>query len=146
MKQESRAQTGTEALDGVSGGMSEGKLSSDLLRGHTETIVLGILHRGDAYGFEIYNTILERTGERYELKETTLYSSYKRLESEGCISSYWGDETQGARRRYYHLTDKGRITYRQNMKDWEFTRNILDGLMRLGTIKSTGTIKTAKRS
>ncbi|MDR0402106.1 MAG: PadR family transcriptional regulator [Treponema sp.] len=108
------------------------RLSSDLLRGHTGTIVLGILHRGDAYGFEIYNTILEHTGERYELKETTLYSSYKRLEQEGCISSYWGDETQGARRRYYHLTDRGRETYRRNMRDWEFTRNILDSLMGIG--------------
>lgn len=107
------------------------QLSPDLLRGHTETIVLGILHRGDAYGFEIYNTILERTGERYELKETTLYSSYKRLEQEGCISSYWGDETQGARRRYYHLTDKGREQYRKNMRDWEFTRQILDNLMKI---------------
>jgi DNA-binding PadR family transcriptional regulator len=117
----------------------EQKLSSDLLRGHTETIVLGILHHGDAYGFEIYNTILERTGEQYELKETTLYSSYKRLESAGCISSYWGDETQGARRRYYHQTDKGRETYRQNMNDWDFTRNILDDLMRIGINETNGT-------
>jgi DNA-binding PadR family transcriptional regulator len=107
------------------------KLSSDMLRGHTETIVLGILHKRDAYGFEIYNTILERTGEQYELKETTLYSSYKRLEQEGCISSYWGDETQGARRRYYHLTEKGRSAYRRNMKDWEFTRKILEDLMKI---------------
>ena len=126
--------------------MEQNTISSDLLRGHTETIVLGILHRGDAYGFEIYNTILERTGEQYELKETTLYSSYKRLESEGCISSYWGDETQGARRRYYHLTEKGRERYLQNIKDWEFTRNILDDLMRIGISKNTGRIKTAKRS
>jgi PadR family transcriptional regulator PadR len=44
------------------------KLSSDILRGHTDTIVLNILRSGDAYGFEIYNAILERTGERYELK------------------------------------------------------------------------------
>ncbi|MDR1588474.1 MAG: PadR family transcriptional regulator, partial [Treponema sp.] len=54
----------------------DSQLSSDLLRGHTDTIVLKILTRGDAYGFEIYNRILERTGEQYELKETTLYSSY----------------------------------------------------------------------
>ena len=106
------------------------KLSSDMLRGHTETIVLGILHKGDAYGFEIYNAILERTGEQYELKETTLYSSYKRLEQEGCINSYWGDETQGARRRYYRLTEKGRQAYAQNMRNWEFTRKILEDLMR----------------
>jgi DNA-binding PadR family transcriptional regulator len=107
----------------------EPKLSSDVLRGHTDTIVLNILRQGDAYGFEIYNTILERTGERYELKETTLYSSYRRLEAEGCISSYWGDETQGARRRYYRLTGKGRERYQQNILDWEFTRKILDTLL-----------------
>lgn len=107
----------------------EPKLSSDVLRGHTDTIVLNILLRGDAYGFEIYNTILDRTGEQYELKETTLYSSYKRLEQEGCITSYWGDETQGARRRYYRITDKGRKQYRQNIRDWIFTRKILNKLL-----------------
>ena len=126
--------------------MEQNKLSSDMLRGHTETIVLGILHRGDAYGFEIYNTILERTGERYELKETTLYSSYKRLENEGCINSYWGDETQGARRRYYHLTDKGREMYSQNIKDWEFTRNILDDLMRAFVPHQIGNDETTDKA
>jgi DNA-binding PadR family transcriptional regulator len=109
--------------------MERPKLSSDLLRGHTDTIVLALLHKGDAYGFEIYNAILERTAEQYELKETTLYSGYKRLEQEGCISSYWGDETQGARRRYYRLTEKGRAVYEQNMRDWEFTQRILNDLL-----------------
>ncbi|MDR1953016.1 MAG: PadR family transcriptional regulator [Clostridiales Family XIII bacterium] len=108
----------------------EPKLSSDLLRGHTETIVLGILLREDRYGFEIYNTILERTAERYELKETTLYSSYKRLEKDGYITSYWGDETQGARRKYYHITDKGCELYWQNKRDWEFTQSIINDLMK----------------
>jgi DNA-binding PadR family transcriptional regulator len=108
----------------------EPKLSSDLIRGHTETIVLGILHLRDMYGFEIYNTILERTAEKYELKETTLYSSYKRLERDGCIVSYWGDETQGARRKYYSITGKGREIYRQNKLDWEFTQKILGELLK----------------
>jgi DNA-binding PadR family transcriptional regulator len=104
-------------------------LSADLLRGHTDTIVLRILMKDDAYGFEIYNRILERTGEQYELKETTLYSSYKRLEADGAIVSYWGDETQGARRKYYHITDKGRKLFEQNMRDWKFTQKILNGLL-----------------
>ncbi|MDR2043446.1 MAG: PadR family transcriptional regulator [Clostridium sp.] len=108
----------------------EPKLSSDLLRGHTETIVLGILLRQDRYGFEIYNTILERTAEKYELKEATLYSSYKRLEKDGYITSYWGDETQGARRKYYRITDKGRDLYRQNKLDWEFTQEIINHLLK----------------
>jgi DNA-binding PadR family transcriptional regulator len=104
-------------------------LSSDLLRGHTDTVVLRILTRGDAYGFEIYNRILERTGEQYELKETTLYSSYKRLEAEGCISSYWGDETQGARRKYYRITRKGRAVFEQNMRDWKLKKKIINDLL-----------------
>jgi DNA-binding PadR family transcriptional regulator len=107
----------------------EPRLSSDVLRGHTDTIVLRILKEGDAYGFEIYNTILERTADQYELKETTLYSSYKRLEQEGCISSYWGDESQGARRRYYRVTAKGRSRYEQNVLDWHFTQKILNDLL-----------------
>ena len=104
-------------------------MSSDLLRGHTDTIVLKILSQGDSYGFEIYNRILEKTGEQYELKETTLYSGYKRLEAEGCISSYWGDETLGARRKYYSITEKGRKVFEQNMRDWQFTQKIINDLL-----------------
>jgi DNA-binding PadR family transcriptional regulator len=107
----------------------EATLSSDLLRGHTDTIVLRILLHGDAYGFEIYNKILERTGDRYELKETTLYSSYKRLEAEGHIVSYWGDETRGARRKYYRITDQGRSLFEQNLRDWQFTQKIVNDLL-----------------
>jgi DNA-binding PadR family transcriptional regulator len=107
----------------------EAKVSSDLLRGHTDTIVLSILMEHDAYGFEIYNTIIGRTLEKFELKETTLYSSYKRLEQEDCINSYWGDETQGARRKYYHITEKGKKLYEQNMLDWQFTQKILNELL-----------------
>ncbi|MBA4602004.1 PadR family transcriptional regulator [Thermoactinomyces mirandus] len=108
----------------------EPKLSSDLLRGHTDTIVLRCLLKQDRYGFEIYNWILERTGEQYELKETTLYSSYKRLEKGGYITSYWGDKTQGARRKYYHITEKGRELYRQNKLDLEFTQRIINDLLK----------------
>lgn len=84
-----------------------GQISSDMLRGHTDTIVLASLLDRDRYGFEIYNRVLQKTNHLYELKETTLYSSYKRLEKEGYIESYWGDETQGGRRKYYHITERG---------------------------------------
>jgi DNA-binding PadR family transcriptional regulator len=109
--------------------MMEAKISSDLLRGHTDTIVLGCLQTQDRYGFEIYNRILQRTGEQIEWKQTTLYSSYTRLEKDGCIVSYWGDETQGARRKYYHITEKGRRVYRQNKLDFEFTQKIIRDLL-----------------
>jgi len=107
----------------------KGRLSADLLRGHTDTIVLGILMKGDSYGYEIYKTIVEKTNEEYVLKEATLYSSFRRLEKEGFITSYWGDETKGGRRKYYRITEKGKQQYRQNKLDWEFTQKILNRLL-----------------
>ncbi|MGI6674068.1 MAG: PadR family transcriptional regulator [Limnochordia bacterium] len=107
----------------------EPTLSSDLLRGHTDTIVLAMLMSGDRYGLEIYNLVLARTAGQYELKADTLYSSYKRLEKGGFITSYWGEESQGARRKYYSITGKGRELYQQNMMNWEFTLSILSKLL-----------------
>ena len=107
----------------------KGRLSADLLRGHTDTIVLGILLKGDSYGYEIYKTIVDKTNEEYVLKEATLYSSFRRLEKEGFITSYWGDETKGGRRKYYRITEKGKQQYRQNKLDWEFTQQILNRLL-----------------
>lgn len=106
-----------------------GKISSDLLRGHTDTIVLGILMEGDSYGYEIYKKIIEKSEGAYELKEATLYSSYRRLEQDGSITSYWGDETQGGRRKYYKITPTGEKVYNLNKQKWEFAKRIIDKLL-----------------
>lgn len=103
--------------------------AADLLRGHTDTIVLGVLRRGDSYGFEIFRAIREATGGAYEIKEATLYASYRRLEKDGLVEAYWGDETQGGRRKYYRLTDAGRAVYRRNVDAWVLTRGVIDNLL-----------------
>jgi len=105
------------------------ELSSDLLRGHTDTIVLGLLRKGDDYGFGIYRAILGATGGEYELKEATLYASFRRLVRDGSIEAYWGDESQGGRRKYYRITTAGRATYRRNKTDWDFARSVIDRLL-----------------
>lgn len=109
--------------------MIDNKLSSDLLRGHTDTIILGLLVTGDKYGYEITKLVYEHSAQQYELKEATMYSSLKRLESDGYIASYWGDETQGGRRRYYHVTDSGREQYKTNKRNWDYAKRILDTLL-----------------
>jgi DNA-binding PadR family transcriptional regulator len=58
-----------------------------------------------------------------------MYSSLKRLEHNGCITSYWGDETQGGRRKYYRITEKGKQTYSENKNNWEHAKQILDQLL-----------------
>ncbi|MFN8075157.1 MAG: PadR family transcriptional regulator [Kineosporiaceae bacterium] len=110
----------------------EAVLATDLLRGHTETIVLGVLRGGDSYGFEIYKRIRSATEGDHEIKEATLYATYRRLQKDGLIESYWGDETQGGRRKYYRITDAGRAVYQRNLAAWQATRDIIDHLLGLG--------------
>lgn len=104
-------------------------LSTDLLRGHVDTIILKLLTDGDKYGYEICKIIAETTHGQFELKEATLYSCLRRLEQEQKVKSYWGDETSGGRRKYYAITEIGKNAYTINNQQWQLARKILDQLM-----------------
>ena len=105
------------------------EISADIIRGHIDTIILKLLVKEDVYGYLISKTIHSASGGAYELKEATMYSSLKRLESDGNITWYWGDETQGGRRKYYKITEQGKVTYQENKKNWEYAKAVLDQLL-----------------
>ncbi len=105
-------------------------IASDVIRGHTEPIILAHLLEGDSYGYQINKEIMEKTNNLYELKEATLYTAFRRLEQAQLIISYWGDQEVGARRRYYSITEKGREAYREYKKDWENAKAIIDTLLK----------------
>lgn len=104
-------------------------ISADTLRGHTDTIILAQLARGDNYGYEINKNILECTKGEYGFKEATLYTAFKRLEQAELIASYWGSDGPGARRRYYTITPAGRKRWAEGRQEWENTRALLDALI-----------------
>ncbi len=104
-------------------------ITSDLIRGHTETIILALLMDQDSYGYEINKSIKAITHQQYELKEATLYSAFRRLEEQGIIDSYWGDEKSGARRRYYRITSAGKKQYQRNLEDWNEAKQMIDALV-----------------
>ena len=56
-------------------------IAGDLIRGHTDAIILARLLRGDSYGYEINKKIKSASGGRYELNEATLYTAFKRLKT-----------------------------------------------------------------
>ncbi|HEX7963334.1 MAG TPA: PadR family transcriptional regulator [Candidatus Saccharimonadales bacterium] len=109
--------------------MVDKKLTSDLLRGHTDTIILSLLMDGDKYGYEITKLVQEKTAQAYNLHEATMYSSLKRLENDRRITSYWGDETQGGRRKYYQITEYGRDLYQSNKQNWDTAKRLLEKLL-----------------
>lgn len=107
-------------------------IASNLIRGHTDTIILAHLMIKDSYGYEINKAIQEKTDNQYELKEATLYSAFRRLETGGFITSYWGDQATGARRRYYKITHLGKALYEQNIEDWKSAKVLINKLIELG--------------
>lgn len=104
-------------------------IAGDLIRGHTDAIILSRLLQSDSYGYEINKTIYMLSSGRFELKEATLYTAFKRLEDLGYISSYWGDSGAGARRRYYTITPAGREASYRLMLEWKETKEIMDKLL-----------------
>lgn len=99
------------------------------LKGNIETIILCSLYNGDKYGYEIAKEIKDRTENQYEIKQPTLYSYLKRLESQELIYSYWGAESNGGRRRYYKLTESGRVSCEQFMAEWKYHQTVMSNLV-----------------
>ena len=83
-------------------------LTADLLRGYTDAILLRLLTAGESYGYEMNQELARISGGRFELKEATLYTAFRRLEESGCIT---------ARR------------LAQEQRAWEETRELLDLLL-----------------
>ncbi|MCR4875589.1 MAG: PadR family transcriptional regulator [Clostridiales bacterium] len=104
-------------------------ISSDLLRGYTDAIIMNRLKGQDGYGYQISKEVAAISGGKLELKEATLYTAFRRMESAGYIRSFWGDEAVGARRRYYSLTDTGREKLEEERLAWQETRNVLNQLL-----------------
>lgn len=104
-------------------------VSGDLIRGNIDTIILSVLTSRDHYGYEIIKAIRDKSQVDYHLKEPTLYSSLRRLEEQNMVESYWGNESQGARRKYYRLRDEGLALYRSNLEAWSRARDLIDRLI-----------------
>lgn len=105
-------------------------IAGDLIRGHTDAIILARLLRADSYGYEINKVIYTLSDGRFELKEATLYTAFKRLEELGYITSYWGANGPGARRRYYAITPAGREACDKLMQEWAETKITMDKLLK----------------
>lgn len=101
-------------------------ISSDVIRGYNDTIILYLLLEDASYGYEISKRIKELSKEKYIIKETTLYSAFTRLENNGYIQSFFKEETFGKRRTYYKITEAGVNYYKEKCEEWELTKEVIN--------------------
>ncbi len=101
-------------------------ISSDVIRGYNDTMILYILQKDPSYGYEISKQIRKISEEKYIIKETTLYSAFSRMEKKGYVESFHGEETNGKKRTYYRITENGKEYFKEKCAEWELTKEVID--------------------
>jgi len=116
--------TSDVVMDG-GGDVDHKAISSDVIRGYIDVMILRVLYDGDSYGYEISKKITEISKDSYSMKETTLYSAFSRLEKFGYLCSYPGTYSGGRERTYYKMTDAGRLYYHRKCIEWAYTIELI---------------------
>ncbi len=89
-----------------------------------EMLILEIAAQGPTYGYEVAQTVVERSGGYFELKEGSLYPALHRLERQKLLRSFWR-EADGRRRKYYEVTEAGKRELAARKRTWlNFTAGI----------------------
>lgn len=101
-------------------------MSTQILPGSLDLILLGIIASGPRYGLEIITEANERTNGYFAFKEGTLYPALHRLERSGLVKGVFApSDSGGPRRRYYTLTALGRTRLVEKREEWRaFSRAV----------------------
>jgi DNA-binding PadR family transcriptional regulator len=93
-------------------------MDRELLKGSTPLLLLSLLLDGSMYGYQIIETVKERTRGLYLLKEGALYPALHKLEAAGFIESFWQTQPNGRQRRYYALLPAGENHLDAKKAEW----------------------------
>lgn len=104
-------------------------LNGDMIRGHINTIILLSLVDGDKDSNEIRKNIEDRSDNKFSVKQGTFYSAMQRLVKQSLIKEYRSSATDGIRRKYFSLTEKGEKLVENNRKEWLESKEVIDTLV-----------------
>jgi transcriptional regulator len=93
-------------------------MDSELLKGTLSLLILSLVNRRPMYGYEIAATVHEETDGAFTWREGSLYPNLHKLQGDGLIEGRWEEKQTGRRRRYYHITDKGRAALGEKVRSW----------------------------
>lgn len=89
-------------------------MNAQFKKGALELCVLSQLKNADRYGYQLTDAISKEMA----IAPGTLYLVLKRLKEEEQVETYLVESDEGPARKYYHLTEAGRIHQTQLEKEW----------------------------
>ena len=89
-----------------------------------DACVLALLTGKDAYGYSITQSVKKTL----DVSESTLYPVLRRLETEGCLTTY-DKPHNGRNRRYYQITEMGVEKYQACLEEWQGFKQKVDKIL-----------------
>ncbi len=93
-------------------------IDKSLVSGSMTMLLLKLLEEKDMYGYEMIETLREKSNNVFELKAGTLYPLLHSLEGKRLVTAY-EQEVSGKTRKYYSITKEGRKVLSDKQKEWE---------------------------
>lgn len=101
-----------------------------LVSGSMGMLILKLLSEKDMYGYEMIDTLRQRSENVFELKAGTLYPLLHNLEDKHFLESY-EEEVLGKVRKYYRITKEGRKHLEQKKSEWQIYSRAVSGVLTL---------------
>lgn len=93
-------------------------IDKSLMAGSTTTLILKLLEEKDMYGYQMIETLAQKSDNTFNMKAGTLYPILHNLENNGFVESYEKEQSNGKIRKYYHLTSKGKKLLQEKHREW----------------------------
>jgi PadR family transcriptional regulator PadR len=103
---------------------------AQMRKGVLEYCILSILRDEDAYVAEILDTLKDA---KLLVVEGTIYPLLTRLKNAGLLSYRWEESTSGPPRKYYGLTETGKLFLKELSSTWDDLHN---AVTKVTTIKT----------
>ena len=101
-------------------------MDNGIMRGSIDILILSIINTKDTYGYEIAKEIKDKSDFSYSMGEGTLYPALKRLEEKELIESYWQSANLVGKRKYYRITELGKIMLKDKLQQWSQITNLIN--------------------
>lgn len=93
-------------------------VKKSLVSGSMTMLILNLLSEKDMYGYEMIDTLRQKSQNVFELKAGTLYPLLHTLEEKGLLVVY-EQEFSGKTRKYYSLTKQGKGLLEKKKEEWK---------------------------
>jgi DNA-binding PadR family transcriptional regulator len=93
-------------------------MSKTLIAATAKPMILSLLLQGESYGYKILQDVMGLSGGTLDWSEALLYPVLHKLEKDGLVRSRWKTSGENRMRKYYSLTDSGRLALEDEKERW----------------------------